>query len=160
MVATVIRRETLDYSQPASMLPYDKNCVAMTFSRLLGVGVYPAINFLLKKGWISKASDLENDTIIDTVIKKLDLTERYVDTAWTTVKVGMKGMPDGRYYATNWGPSGSAGGKGHAFTIIKKGGVGIFGNNQEVKKSAQKESRPYHQTLRETHRVSVYGPIG
>jgi hypothetical protein len=159
MVAKAISNETLDYSQPANMLPYDKNCVAMTFSRLLGVGVYPAINFLLKKGWIKKASDLENDTTIDTVIKNLDLKERYVDAAWTTVKVGMKGMPDGRYYATNWGPGGSSGGKGHAFSIIKNGGVGIYGNNQEVKKSEQREAKPYHQSLHETHLVSVYGPI-
>jgi hypothetical protein len=159
MVAKVISQETLDYSQPENMLLYDKNCVAMTFSRLLGVGVYPAINFLLKKGWIKKASDLENDTTIDTVIQNLDLEARYVDAAWTTVKVGMKGMPDGRYYATNWGPGGSKGGKGHAFSIIKKGGVGIYGNNQEVKKSEQRDSRPYHQALHETHLVSVYGPI-
>ncbi|MHB1058854.1 MAG: hypothetical protein ACYC0F_13335 [Rhodanobacter sp.] len=159
MVARVMSGEVLDYKQPSNMLAYDKNCVAMTFSRLLGVGVYPAINFLMKKGWIGKASDLENDTTINTVIEKLGLEERYVDTPWVTVKVGMKGMPDGRYYATNWGPAGSSGGKGHAFSIIKKGGVGIYGNNQEVKKSERNESKPYHQALHVTHKVSVYGPI-
>ena len=112
MVAHVISGETLDEtlddSQPADLLPYDKNCVAMTFSRLLGVGVYPTINFLKKKGRISKASDLkvsdlENDSTIETAIGKLEWPRRYLDTPWESVKVGMKGMPDGRYYATNWG---------------------------------------------------------
>jgi hypothetical protein len=159
MKAQIISGETLDYTQPANMLLYDKNCVAMTFSRLLGVGVYPTINFMIKQGWIRKASDLENDGTINTVIEKLALQERYKDTSWTAVKVGMKGMPDGRYYATNWGPGGSSGGKGHAFSIIKNGGIGIYGNNQEVKKSEQAKSKPYHQALNETHLVSVYGPI-
>lgn len=159
MVAQVISNWTLDYAQPDNMLSYDKNCVAMTFSRLLGVGLYPTINFLIKKKWISDASELENDTTINTVIEKLGLQPRFHDTPWVTVKVGMSGMPDGRYYATNWGPSGSAGGQGHAFAIIKNGGVGVYGNNQEVKQQVNSPSRPYHQTLHVTHKVSVYGPI-
>ncbi|MBD8879558.1 hypothetical protein IHE49_03580 [Rhodanobacter sp. 7MK24] len=159
MVAQVITGEALDYSQPDGMLPYDKNCVAMTFSRLLGVGVYPTINFLIRKGWITRASDLENDTTINKVIEKLALAARYADTPWETVKVGMQGMQDGRYYATNWGPSGSSGGRGHAFAIVKKGGIGVYGNNQEVKQSESSPSRPYHQSIHATHKISVYGPI-
>jgi len=159
MVAKILENQKLDYSQPSNILPYDKNCVAMTFSRLLGVGVYPTINFFLQKGWISKASDLENDGMINKIIKELNLAECYVDSSWAAVKTGMQGYKDGRYFATNWGPSGSAGGNGHAFAIIKKGGIGVYGNNQEVKQSSNGSSRPYHQAINETHKISVYGPI-
>lgn len=154
MVASVLRNITLDDSQPGGMLPYDKNCVAMTFSRLLGVGVYATINFFLQKQWIKNAKDLENDNTIELVIGKLDLQERYKKQSWATVKTGMQGMPDGRYFATNWGIEDSKAKAGHAFAIIKKGGVGVAGNN------AEDTDRPYHSQISDSHLISVYGPIG
>jgi hypothetical protein len=151
--AKVLAGVDLDKSQPSSMLGYDKNCVAMTFSRLLGVGVYATVNFFLQKGWIKNASDLEHDNAIDTVVGHLSLEEKYENTSWATVKTGMKGHPDGRYFAVNRGAN--TGATGHAFAIIiNQGSVGVYGNN------AEKKNNPYHSQINDSHKISVYGPIG
>jgi hypothetical protein len=139
--------ETVSTAKPAGILANDKNCVAMTFSCLMKTGVYPTINYFVMKGWISKASDLENDNQWSKVITGLGLEERYDKTGWAAVKTGMKGFPDGRYFACTHGKP------GHAFAIIKHGnGIGLNANNQE------KEDTSYHHSLKEDTSVSVWGP--
>jgi hypothetical protein len=151
--AQILNGVTLDNSQPENLLAYDKNCVAMTFSRLLGVGVYPTINFFLAKGWIKKASDLENDSAIEKVAKELGLDEKYKNTAWSAVKTGMKGHSDGRYFAINRTTNPDS--TGHAFALIINGSsVGVVGNNQEGP-----NEKAYNSKIKDIHLVSVYGPI-
>ncbi|MEM7211812.1 MAG: hypothetical protein AAF479_07965 [Pseudomonadota bacterium] len=127
-------------AMPSDMLPYDKNCVAMSFSRCMGVGVYAAINFFLDKGWISSAADLENDTSMSNVLKGMDMTKIYDHEPWSKVKSGLKGRPDGRYFAVNTGVKDS-GFDGHAIAIIKKGALGVVGNNQDTKGSNLADGR-------------------
>ena len=140
---------------PLEMLPYDKNCVAMTFSRLLKQHVHATVRDFVERGWITSGTELENDNKIEYVIAKLGLTERYREKTWSTVKAGMKAMPNGRYFAMNWKMSGNTGvsASGHAFTIIVKDrSVGVYGNNAEVTGSA------YISAIHPDHKISVYGP--
>ncbi|HEV2150210.1 MAG TPA: hypothetical protein VGR37_22620 [Longimicrobiaceae bacterium] len=153
MPATILTGETLNNHVVKDMLPYDKNCVAMAFSRVLGIGVYATLNHFVSKQWISRASDLENINKLDKVLKGLGLKACYDDKTWS-IETGMKGQGDGRYFAVNWGVNGKTGSdpKGHAFAIVKKGGIGIAGNNAEA------TSRPYHGEIMD-HKISVFGPI-
>jgi hypothetical protein len=156
MPATVLRGQVIDNSAPSEVLPYDKNCAAMTFSRVLGIGVYATINHFVTKGWIAKGTDLENDNKILAIIEHLGLEEQFKDQPWSAAKPKLSALRDGRYYGMNYGTRGSTpkDAKGHAFAIVKKGGWGIFGNNSE------KKDQTYASTIHPDHKISVYGPIG
>lgn len=152
---STLKGAALNNKAPAQLLPYDKNCAAMTFSRVLGIGVYATINHFIGKGWISKGTQLENDEVILYVINHLGLAEQYKDEEWRTVRAGLLALKDGKYFAMNYGVRGSTVGdaKGHAFAIVKHGGWSVYGNNSETPDKA------YRDTIHETHKISVYGPI-
>jgi hypothetical protein len=154
MPASVLDGAVLNNRAPREILPYDKNCVAMTFSRLLGIGVYATINHFVTKGWIARGTDLENDEKVTAIIGHLGLEKQFRDEKWSAVKPKLSALRDGRYYGMNYGPRGSASGAtGHAFAIVKKGGWGVFGNNSE------RSDRTYLSTIHPDHLISVYGPI-
>lgn len=136
-----------------SLLPWDKNCVAMTLSRCLGVNLFTAVNFMKHRGWISKGTDLEDDSAIETVVSGLGMTERHKDKAWTTVRKEIPSLAVGRYFCINRGiPESTT--SDHAFALIRHAsGWNVEGNNLE-----RKDVR-YVDQIGETHRVSVYGPM-
>jgi hypothetical protein len=144
----------LNHKTPSEILPYNKNCAAMTFSRVLGIGVHATIHYLVGKGWISKGTQLEQDSVILYVLGCLGLAEQYRDEEWRTVQVNLAALQDGRYFAMNYGPNGSTAkdAMGHAFAIVKNGGWAVYGNNSE------QPARPYRDAIHPTHKISVYGP--
>lgn len=155
MPASVLDGAVLNDRAPREILPYDKNCAAMTFSRVLGIGVYATINHFVTKGWIAKGTDLENDEKILAILGHLGLEQQFKDEKWSTAKPKLSALKDGRYYGMNYGTRGSTAGdaSGHAFAIVKKGGWGVFGNNSE------RSDRTYLSTIHPDHKISVYGPI-
>jgi hypothetical protein len=177
MPASVLDGVVLNNRAPSEILPYDKNCAAMTFSRLLGIGVYATINHFITKGWIAKGTDLENDEKILAIIGHLGLKKQCKDEPWSAVKPKLSALRDGRYYGMNYGIRGSEVGdaSGHAFAILKKGrrtevvkkgeqviakgSWGVFGNNSEKKGKDGKPGETYLSTIRPDHLISVYGPI-
>lgn len=177
MPASVLDGVVLNNTAPSEILPYDKNCAAMTFSRLLGIGVYATINHFVTKGWIAKGTDLENDEKILAIIGHLGLEEQFTDLAWSAAKPRLSALRDGRYYGMNYGTRGSTVGdaSGHAFSIIKqgsrtatvrkvekviaRGSWGVFGNNSEKKGKNGKPGETYLSTIHPDHLISVYGPI-
>ncbi|MFJ2363166.1 hypothetical protein ACIPIN_05480 [Pseudomonas sp. NPDC087697] len=146
----------LDTNRPEDMLDNDKNCVAMSFSRVLGINVYTTINFFLQKGWINSATQLENDTIVEDIAAELCMEKIYTNTPWGELKTSMAKNLEGRYLAVNTGIHGfneSASTVGHAFCIIKNGGLGVAGNNSE------KKHTPYHSQIGHMHKITVWGPV-
>jgi hypothetical protein len=138
--------------KPEDMLGYHENCVAMALSKCLGVGVYPAINFFIHKGWIQRASDLENDSAYARVLEGLGMGLAYDYQDWSSVKLGIRGGPDGRWFCVNLQHN-RRGGDGHAFAIVKKGGTGVVGNNQET------TDRSYHAAIMDGHKINAWGPL-
>ncbi len=169
MPATIMSTVTPDTSWIEGVLPQDKNCVAKACSRLLGVNVYVTINFFLTQRWIKKASDLQHDEMILSIIDNLGLEPVCRNVSLATASVEIQKKADGRFFAINSYahdfPSDSA--IGHAFVIIKqsrrdprqsgstlpKGALGIVGNNSD------KTEAPYHQKINDSHRISVWGPV-
>jgi len=148
--------ENLDSNKPEGMLDTDKNCVAMSFSRVLGINVHTTINFFLQKGWIDSAENLENDTTVESIAEKLCMKKIYSNTTWGELKTAMAKDTNGRYLAVNTGVHGfneSPSAVGHAFCIIKNGGLGVAGNN------AEKKNTPYHSQIGHTHKITVWGPV-
>lgn len=137
-----------DHTAPDNMLPRRQNCVAMAFSKMMSLGVHATINYFIHKKWVPTAKALENDGAIEKVIKGIELAEVYKRNSWSTVKTGMKGHKDGRYFAINRGAS-----PDHAFCIIvKNGSVGVSGNNAETKENC------YYGAIQDNHKISVWGP--
>lgn len=135
-----------------AVLESKKNCVALTFSKCFKKNAYTMINYFVEKKWISKGKDLENDETIERVIGNLGLKKVYDHTDWETVKIGMKGHKDGRYFCINRASYGKKG-DGHAFTVIVNGqSVAVSGNNQE------KLNNPYAEQIKTTDHVTVWGP--
>jgi hypothetical protein len=146
----------LDNSTPENRLAKDKNCVAMSFSKVLGINAHAAINFFLQKKWIKSASELENDTIVEAIATNLCMKKVYANKPWGELKALMAKEMDGRYLAVNTGKDGfneSPSTVGHAFCIIKNGGLGVAGNN------AENSGKPYHSQIVHTHKITVWGPV-
>mgnify|MGYP003384674973 CR=1 FL=1 len=53
MVSRLLDGVELANTSPAGVLPYHQNCASMAFSRVLGVGVNPALNYFVSQGWIN-----------------------------------------------------------------------------------------------------------
>ncbi|MBC3777649.1 hypothetical protein [Pseudomonas sp. SWRI99] len=148
--------DDLDNKTPKDRLAEDKNCVAMSFSKVLGINAHAAINFFLQKGWIESARKLENDTIVESIADHLRMKKIYSDKPWGELKTLMAKDLDGRYLAVNTGINGfneSPSSVGHAFCIIKNGGLGVAGNN------AENPNSPYHSRIGQTHKITVWGPV-
>lgn len=153
MPSHLLQGVPLSNTPPAGMLPYDKNCVAMAFSRVLGIGVHAAINFIIAKGWAPTASALENDGVIETIVKGLPLAARAKNVQWQSLRTQLGAYPDGRYFAVNNGAHDFGGkGVGHAFAIIKHGAWGTAANN------AEETGQNYSSTISGSSKISVWGP--
>jgi hypothetical protein len=135
------------------MLPYDQNCVAMAFSRVLGIGVYATVNLFIARGWAATANALQYDETIQRVVDGLPLTQRALNTAWQDLRTQLSNLSDGRYFAVNNGIHEFGGrGVGHAFAIIKQGGWGTAANNSE------RTGYNYGSTITNSSNISVWGP--
>ena len=142
----------------ANILPHEKNCVAYSLSKCLGTSLYDTIGFLIAQGWITKGSDLENDAAYMRCLEGMGMTLVLDSIQWSQAKTRISGLRDGRYFAVNT-KTNPRGGDGHAFAIIKSGGWGVSGNNQEVKPSVNAKAKPYHAQIQPGHHISVWGPV-
>lgn len=140
-----------EHDTRAGMLKFDKNCVAMALSKCLGVNLDTTVGFLVSQKWIASGKDLENDTKFEAVLKKLGMAEVMTSLSWADAKVTFRGMPDGRYFCVNTKGK-DKGADGHAFAVVKNGGLGVAGNNQE------KKGETYGSQIRDTDKVTVWGP--
>lgn len=153
MVSALIRNEPLNNTPPNNVLPYGQNCVAMALSRVLGIGVIPAINLCIAKNWATTPTGLQYDNTIATVVGGLPLQNQATDEAWLSLKARLSALPDGRYFAVNSGIHDFGGqGVGHAFAIIKHGGWGTAANNSE------KTGQNYGSTIPGASKISLWGP--
>lgn len=157
MVATIIQTEALNNHSPVGgMRSYDTNCVAMAFSKVLGIGVNATVNLFVARGWVPNGNALENDEAIVRIVDGLPLPQVARDESWVSLKARLGSLPAGRYFACN-----SKGKKfldssavGHAFAIIRGGsaGWGTAANN------AEKSGTSYASELRDSHNISLWGP--
>lgn len=153
MVSALIQNVPLNNVPPGGVLPYHQNCVAMALSRVLGIGVTPAINLCISRGWVPTANALQYDNAIATIVAGLPLANRATNETWLSLRARLGNLTDGRYFAVNSGVNDFGGqGIGHAFAIIKNGGWGTFANNQE------KEGENYGSNIPGGHKISVWGP--
>ena len=153
MPSALIRNQPLNNAPPDGVLPYGQNCVAMALSRVLGIGVTPAINLCIVKGWAPTPGALQYDNAIATVMAGLPLANRATNEAWLTLRARLSTLPDGRYFAVNSGVNDFGGqGVGHAFAIIKNGSWGTYANNQE------KKGENYGSRIPGGSKISVWGP--
>lgn len=157
MVAAIIQNAVLNNHTPAGgMRPYDTNCVAMAFSKVLGIGVNATVNLFVARNWVPNGLALENDEAILRIVQGLPLPPVARDEAWATLKARLNTLPAGRYFACNsksktfLQPSAV----GHAFAIIRHGnaGWGVAANN------AEKTGVSYVSELRDAHNISLWGP--
>ena len=140
------------------MLAHEKNCVAYSLSRCLGVSLNDTVGYFIGSKWISKGSDLENDAAYGRVLEGMGAKLKIDSVPWGDAKRTISALKDGRYFAVNT-KSKDRGGDGHAFAIVKSGGWGVAGNNQEVGAKDPRDARPYHSQIHPTHKVSVWGPF-
>lgn len=137
------------------MVPYDRNCVAMSLSRCLGVNIFATVNFLKNRGLIAKGTDLENDGAVSRVAEGLQVTKQSDKASWISTQAKIRGAGNGRYFCVNNGPEdASASFIVHAFTVFCAGvTINVHGNNQDTNTSL------YRDFLSDTHRVSAWGPF-
>lgn len=153
MLSKLIKDEKLSNKAPVNKLSYGTNCVAMAFSRVLGIGDNAAINLFIAKGWVPSAQALQFDNAIETIVARLPLQNKFLNESWQNVKPHLSRLSDGRYFAINSGVNQFGGqGIGHAFAIIKHGGWGTYANN------AEKSGYNYSSTINDAYYISVWGP--
>jgi hypothetical protein len=154
MVSALIQNVALNNHSPAGgMLPYHQNCVAMAFSRTLGIGVNAAVNLFIANGWVGSASALQYDNAIATIVAQLPLANVALDESWLSLKPRLSTLPDGRYFAVNSGANNFGGtGIGHAFAIVKHGSWGTAANNSE------KTDSNYGSNIAGSSKISLWGP--
>lgn len=154
LLKTRVRRALPKKVGEDSSLKYEKNCVAMTLSKIFKTGVNDAIAKLMENGWIKSGRDLENESIILIIMEKLGMKKAFDNQQWGYVHRKLKTMPDGRYFAVNSGKHKFGEGDGHAFTVIvKKGSVGVAGNNAETIEVQ------YNRAIRNSDNIMVWGPF-
>lgn len=157
MVAAVIRNVQLNNTRPdGGTRPYETNCVALAFSKVLGIGHYATVNLFVARRWVPNASALENDGAILRIVAGLPLPAVARDESWFSLKTRLGSLPAGRYFACNsksklFNDTSSV---GHAFAIIRHGsaGWGIAANNAEA------EDKSYASALKDADNISVWGP--
>lgn len=153
MVSALIQNQPLNNQPPAGMLPYHQNCVAMAFSRTLGIGVHAAVNLFIARGWVGSAGALQYDNAIATIVARLPLVNVALDESWLSLRPRLSTLPDGRYFAVNSGANNFGGtGIGHAFAIVKNGGWGTAANNSE------KTGSNYGSGIAGSSKISLWGP--
>ena len=151
------------------MLPYSKNCVAMALSRCMGINVFATVNYLKRRGYISKGTDLENDTKFEPALEGLGVTQISDKSPWSSAQTTIRGCGAGRYFCVNYGSEEvSADYTDHAFTVIHsatfkpsakhatgtvRGSLSVIGNNQDTDTSL------YSDQIKDGHRISVWGPF-
>lgn len=154
LLKTRVRRALPKKAGEDSSLKYEKNCVAMTLSKIFKTGVNDTIAKLMENGWIKSGRDLENESIILIVMEKLGMKKAFDNQQWGYVHRKLKTMPDGRYFAVNSGKHNFGEGNGHAFTVIvKNGSVGVAGNNAET------VEMQYNRAIRNSDKIMVWGPF-
>jgi hypothetical protein len=157
VVAHVIRNEQLNNHRPdGGTRPHKTNCVALAFSKVLGISHYATVNLFVDKGWVPRAQALEHDGAILRILAGLPLAEVARDEAWLSVRARLGTLPAGRYFACNsktkkFKDTNSI---GHAFAIIRSAGAGwgVAANNQE------KRDTSYASVLQDADNISVWGP--
>lgn len=144
-----------DYHKPNKILPVEKNCVAMAFSKMLGLPVYAVINMFIKNGWISTPESLQYSETIVNIMNKFGLSQKFEDKEWATIKDAIK-LINGRYFAVNTQSASFSdrGSSGHAFCIIVKDlSLGISGNNADSAYSS------YNSKILGHHKITIWEPV-
>ncbi len=157
MVAAIIEGVALTNSSPiGGMRDYDTNCVAMAFSKVLGIGVNATVNLIVSRGWVPNGSALENDGAILRVVAGLPLAQVTRDEKWSNLKLRLGTLTAGRYFACNCKAEkfNTPASKGHAFAIIRhaNGGWGTAANN------AERTGVSYASAMGAADLISVWGP--
>ncbi|UAJ11142.1 hypothetical protein [Polymorphobacter megasporae] len=157
MVAQLIQGVALNNRSPVGgMRNYDTNCVAMAFSKVLGIGVNATVNLLVSRGWVPDGIALENDGAILRIVAGLPLAEVTRDEKWSDLKLRMSTLAAGRYFACNTKAAkfNTPASNGHAFAIIRhaNGGWGTAANN------AERTGVSYASAIGESNSISVWGP--
>lgn len=157
MVAAVIQGVALSNRSPdGGMRGYDTNCVAMAFSKVLGIGVNATVNLCVARGWVPNGLALENDGAILRVVGGLPLANVATDERWRDLKLRLGTLAAGRYFACNSKAAkfDTPASKGHAFAIIRhgNGGWGTAANN------AERTGVSYASAIGDADLICVWGP--
>lgn len=158
MVSRLLDGVALNNASPAGVLPYHQNCASMAFSRVLGVGVNPALNYFIQRGWINGAAAIQHDEAILRILVGFGVERVATNEPWLALKARLSTLEDGRYFAVNTGVNDFGGqGIGHAFAITKNGGWSIYANNSQM--GGVGGQQPYAQRIGAANHISVWGPF-
>ncbi len=157
MVAAIIQGVALNNGVPVGgMRPRETNCVAMAFSKVLGIGVHATVNLFVARGYVPNGDALEHDGAILRICAALGLTEVTRDETWLSLKARLGNLEAGRYFACNSKAKKmlDKNSVGHAFAIIRHGskGWGVAANN------AEEADTSYVSKLLDADNISLWGP--